>query len=353
MKNLVNKIDSKILLAQDLKIHPLIPRLGLGKEDMGKALQSFIKQSATLGYHDRVCVDNSMKVISNPEVVLAAQANNEKEYIEVDVLDIHEDDLIQFINAKNVFRKRSMISKWKYLRELRNYLKTNERGIAWNERLNYGDINQTIAELTDYGTSHIKRLRVVGKYADEHPTENVWGKFQEDHEEDDSEKISFLDLYNKIQNKATITKAVKKSELDLPAVEETAHENSATVEGTRIEENEQSDEDATEASDEARKEAELQEAREMLNAADYFKNYVKKVDEGKAIALFKAMKNFLPPELQTRFVSEFRNITGTIRTVFNLDEETIQVERIGYKDKIVDSEDFLFKHSNEPHNEEA
>ena len=175
MNTLVKTLQTKEIPAHELQPHMLLRKIGLMTgDDMEAGIEFFANESKALGHYNSICVTKNYKIISQPEVWQAAIKVDSSMLLTVDVLDIEDDDLIRFINAKSIFIHRDYKASWALIRELRKYLEENPKGQVWFKELQAGDIIETLHHRTRRSNSLIKQYQAIGKYADANPTLNVW-----------------------------------------------------------------------------------------------------------------------------------------------------------------------------------
>jgi len=171
-QKIMSIIKSKTVKAKDLKIDPLLKKLGMETDE--QALAFYADESNYFGHYDTLCVTTGNTVISHPEVWLAAMKNNPEMLLTVDEIDIDDDDLIRFVSGKSIFIRKNYQARYVMISELRNYIENNPKGHEWNQKLAVGDINETIGHIMNYKESSIKQMQAVGEYVDANPTEISW-----------------------------------------------------------------------------------------------------------------------------------------------------------------------------------
>jgi ribosomal protein S17E len=126
-------------------------------------------------YEKPVIIPDDGTVLCHWWDIVAAKAAGKTTINVITVEGFSQEDLIQFICLRDFFRRVTRPIKYFIIRYLRDYLKNNEHGKQWRNRiadkLSLRTINHIIGYITGYGDSQVSAIKTMGdkdeKYLDD------------------------------------------------------------------------------------------------------------------------------------------------------------------------------------------
>lgn len=145
-----------------LKPHSLLQYFGMKMDrETDGAFRYYAKEADHFNHYDKPIVTIDGFVIGN-FMAFQAAINNDLPELEVEViLDLEEDDVLRFVNAKSLFFKKSYVARFRLFKLLKEYLETNPKGILWAKTLT-GDINVKVGTITGYHKETVKLVNRIG-----------------------------------------------------------------------------------------------------------------------------------------------------------------------------------------------